>query len=48
MASYKAYPTEKTTPKRRTRKGERSSTFLFNKNITKKARKEARRARNAE
>lgn len=47
MPEYKAYPTEATTPSRKTRKGDRNRTFLLNKAANRKlvkARKEARDA----
>lgn len=43
MPQYQAYPTEKTTPNRKTRKGERIRIFLANKEAARKVRK-ARKA----
>lgn len=47
MPNYTAYPTEKDTPNRKTRKGGRNSTFLKNKmagRLQRKTRKEQREA----
>lgn len=48
MPNYTAYPKEKDTPSRKSRKGGRNSTFLKNKlagRLLRKARKEEREAR---
>lgn len=48
MPQYKAYPTEKDTPSRKVRKGDRNKTFVLNKAANRKllkARKEERDAR---
>ena len=41
MANYKAYPTSKDTPNRKSRKGIRRTVFLANKKMTTKAIKRA-------
>lgn len=46
MPQYKDYPTEKSTPNRKSRKGERNKVFQFNKianRLLQKARKDARK-----
>lgn len=45
MARYKAYPTSKDTPNRKTRKSQRRSTFAFNKAQAEVERKERREKR---
>ena len=47
MPKYMTYPTEKTTPSRKTRKGERLRVFLANKNAAKKVRKERKEVKAA-
>jgi hypothetical protein len=46
--NYKAYPTSKTTPSRRARKGERNAIFQYNKTAARKAAKARRDARHQE
>lgn len=43
--NYKAYGTRKTTPNRRTRKGERNATFIHNASLRSKLNREKRAAR---
>lgn len=45
MPNYQAYATEKDTPSRKTRKNSRAKTFLTNKGLSAKIRKERRLAR---
>lgn len=42
---FKSRSTKKSTPSRRTRKGERNSTFIFNKSIRAKLNREKRAAK---
>ena len=42
---YKSYPTQKTTPNRRARKGERNKTFIYNATLRGKLNREKRAAR---
>lgn len=47
MPQYIPYPKEKDTPSRKSRKGSRQKTFITNKMIARKLRKEARLERKA-
>jgi hypothetical protein len=42
---YKAYSNSKTTPNRRTRKGDRNTTFRYNKSLRAKVNRERRAQR---
>jgi hypothetical protein len=47
MPNYEKYPDAKDTPSRKARKGSRTKTFLTNKGLSAKIRKERRLARKA-
>lgn len=48
MPEYKAYRTVKDTPSRKQRKGQRASTFAYNKAASKEGRKARRETRKGE
>jgi hypothetical protein len=47
MPNYTKYPTEKDTPNRKTRKGERAKVFLANKEANRKLQRARKAAREA-